>query len=220
MITNFEHMKKWPVIYRKLLWIEDQMLDGAKEVTKKTEEEFDLRIESCKAVIGFARTALEMLLGELFKAAHVSDEDVVRVLNKVFPENKENRANLFGRIKLLEEYKLVSPECTKDMHFLRKIGNKGLHTGNPEERYKQELETAKKVYECLYRLSYLFANQYMPQFTEIGEKMGNRNSSAKGGNTANNTAKAGNTASGLIWSVLLAIGCILLVGLMAVTTMY
>ncbi|MBE5852605.1 MAG: DUF4145 domain-containing protein [Lachnospiraceae bacterium] len=171
MATNFGHMANYKEIYNKLLWIENQMVNGYMEVSGETEEEYVMRIESCRAVIGMARTALEMMIDELFRAGQITDAKVEEILQRISPNEQNHHSNLFGKIKLMEEYELVTAGTIKDMHFIRMSGNQELHATQAKDCYINEKENATKVYESLYRVSYLFAKQYMAEFAQMGREV-------------------------------------------------
>ncbi len=171
MVTNFAHMTDYKDIYSKLLWIENQIVNGYMEVAAETEEEYNMRLESCRALTGVARTALEMMIDELFCAGKITDAKLEEILRLISTREQSYRVNLYGKIKLMEEYKLVSSEMIKDMHFVRMTGNQELHAVQAKDGYINEKENAKRVYEALYRISYLFANQYMAEFVQMGREV-------------------------------------------------
>jgi len=171
MATNFAHMTNYKEIYSKLLWIESQMVNGYMEAACETEEEYNMRIESCRAVSGVARTALEMMIDELFRVGQITDAKVEEILQRLSKNEQSYHANLYGKIKLMEEYELVPQGMLKDMHFVRMSGNQELHGTQAREYYISAKENAVKVYEALYRISYLFAGQYMAEFAQMGREV-------------------------------------------------
>lgn len=171
MVTNFSHMANYKDIYSKLLWIENQLVNGYIEAVCETEEEYIMRVECCRAVIGMARTALEMMIDELFRVGQITDAKVEEILQKVSPNEQNHHSNLFGKIRLMEEYELVPNGMIKDMHFIRMVGNQELHATQAREQYINAKENAIKVYEALYRISYLFAKQYVAEFIQLGKEV-------------------------------------------------
>ena len=163
MVTNFAHMKEWNVMYQKLLFLEDLILD----VKNK---------ESCIQIISTGRAVIDVLLKELVKVAGITDEQILRMKKDTFHNSKEgDKISLFDRIIALEAMGYISAKSAENLHTIRKYGNPAIHG---EETFVNkplnELKSiAEKVYELLYKETYLFANQYAQ---EAKSRRGEKNS--------------------------------------------
>ena len=180
MVTNFAHMKEWNVMYQKLLFLEDVILD----IKNK---------ESCIQVISTARGVIDILLKELVKEAGITDAQIIQICGQ-----EQGRVNLFDRIKVLEAKGYITPKTAENLHTIRKYGNQATHG---EETFVgksvEELTSiAEKIYEILYRETYLFANQY------VKEARANRNTKSTATSGGNNVEKKTGSCGGTILTVI------------------
>lgn len=149
-ITNFAHMKPWEDMYEKTSFLEDIILD----IKNK---------ESCLQVLINARGAIDILLQRLVEANGITDEQILQV--KKDKGKTRGGVDLFGRILTLEEYGLISKNSARNLHTIRENGNPTTH-GSTEFRAKsleELIKIAENTYSLLYRETYLFANQYIPE---------------------------------------------------------
>lgn len=180
MVTNFEHMKKWNVMYKKLTFYENSLL-------------LDESTESYTQFIGGARMVLDIMLKELVKEANLTDQNIISVKQGMATGCKQNQeVDLFGRILALEKLNIISKNSAENMHFIRKNGNKAVHgeenfVGMSESRLAK---LAEEVYEKLYFESYLFAKEYIPEL---------QSKAAVKKNTANDSKPKGAMATFRRW---------------------
>lgn len=180
MVTNFAHMKDWNVMYQKLLFLEDVILD-----IKNT--------ESCIQVISTARGVIDILLKELVKEAGITDAQIIQISGQ-----DQGRVNLFDRIKVLEAKGYISSATAENLHTIRKYGNQATHG---EENFVgksiEELTSiAEKVYGILYKETYLFANQY------VKEARAKRNTKGTGTYSGNNVEKKSGSCGATILTII------------------
>lgn len=153
MASNFEHMKEWDGIYQKLLFMENLMLN-------------EVSTENSIQAMSAARGALDVLMKELMKEANISDNEIIAVKRAMAPGAKDTgQVDLFGRILAAEKLGIISTESAQNLHFIRSVGNRAVHG---EESMLKSSATALyaqagQVYEKLYRETYLFAKQYVPE---------------------------------------------------------
>lgn len=153
MASNFEHMKEWDSIYQKLLFMEKLMLN-------------EVSTENSIQAMSSARGALDILMKELMNEAHISDDEVIAVKRKMAAGSRDaGKVDLFGRILAAEKLGIISAESAQNLHFIRSVGNKAVHG---EESMLKSSDTAlyaqaSQVYEKLYRETYLFVKQYVPE---------------------------------------------------------
>ena len=161
MASNFEHMKEWDSIYQKLLFMEKLMLN-------------EVSTENSIQAISSARGALDILMKELMSEARISDNEIIAVKRRMAPGSRDTgKADLFGRILAAEKLGIISAESSQNLHFIRSTGNKAVH--GEESMLKSSATSlyaqASQVYEKLYRETYLFAKQYVPEArTNPGKK--------------------------------------------------
>lgn len=194
MATNFEHMKKWSSIYQKLTFIENMLVDGDST-------------EVCLQFMSGARGALDIMLKELVKEAQISDDQIIMIKRGMASGSKDTgTVDLFGRILALEKMDIITHETAENMHFIRKYGNKAVHgEGDFIEMDQPSMyRLAVQMYEKLYRETYLFANQYVPE-QRTGSK--DRKSGTAGSQTGQNSA---GSVRGAIFATILIIGAVLL----------
>lgn len=209
MITNFEHMKKWKEIYAKLTRGEDRLLEAEEQRKKSTgrlsaDEEEAVKLTYEEALSSWRR-ALESFLKELVKEAHISDETILQI--KKAEGKGEGGVNIFGMILALEKLGVISNESASNLHFIRENGNRAAHIGKSFRTAGEAAGAALQVYPRIYRETYLFANQYVPN---VRAKI--KNSRAAAGSqtapnvqTANGTAAGNKKTGGVIAIVLIAI---------------
>ena len=150
-ITNFAHMKPWERMYEKILVLEDHICEPKNK-------------ESYIQVVLNSRGVIDLLTKKLIEENGITDKQIREVAEKK-GKGDSNRITLYKRILALEDLDCISRESASKLHFLRNNGNMGDHgeeyfIEQPIEKLKK---TAEEMYSALYRETYLFANQYIPE---------------------------------------------------------
>lgn len=199
MVTNFSHMKPWNAMYQKLLFMEDVILD----IKNK---------ESCIQIVSTSRGVIDILLKELVKENRITDAQIIQVKKQTSMNAQDQaRVDLFGRIKALEALGYISKNTAENLHYIRKYGNQATHgeetfINNSQEELKK---IAEKVYEILYRETYLFANQYVP-----AARAGN-----KGTPVGKESNSSSNNTTGIVVTIIVIVLALIFFGVVGIASM-
>lgn len=160
-ITNFAHMKPWKNSYDDLCLFEDAVLEDNVSGNKAKKHYID--------AIADIRNVLERMLQEMVELNGISDSKLSEVQEK---KKAKNKRDVIVYISALEECECISKTSADNLHKLRIFGNRAHHKTKEvskdipyEQKSPEELKriAEKEVYPRLYRETYLFANQYIPE---------------------------------------------------------
>lgn len=186
MITNFSHMDKWPDDYKILLQMEDIMLS---EKCSELEKYFMMgnpyvvvmsMVCSLIEINGITDDSIRAMYNEMVKPETKKHMRVItRVLCYIIVLNKAGYISLDSaeRLKRIVHNGGIASECSS--RFIKLVKERGTDKDVPsycelfEKTPEEFLCMAEEMYEDIYRETYLFANQYMPESIERANKRGN-----------------------------------------------
>lgn len=153
MTVNFEHLKPWESLYNDCRLAEKNAVAGS-------------RAENILAMKSLG-SALEKMVAQLVKKAGITDEMVEAHKRRA---GKEGRADVYGRIMVLEDRRVLDAESAENYNTLRVLRNNAVHDENlgnaSDARIQSDME---KMYRLMYEESYLFAKEYMAGSTPSEE---------------------------------------------------
>lgn len=145
MTINFEHLKPWEALYSDCRLAESNAIEGG-------------RAEHILAMKSLG-SGLEKMVAQLTKKAGITDEMVEAHKRQ---KGKEGRADVFGRIMVLQDRGILDAQSSENYNTLRMLRNNAVHDNNLENASDAKIQKdMEKMYQLMYEESYLFANQYM-----------------------------------------------------------